>query len=141
MKIFLWFAILFLFGCIGCANSGNTGTKGVAVRENNLKESWQRNQISTYEYLSASIDLAHDKSVIRFNRHKALLTRYPKWVPGFHPRPDTKLRNSIAEAYAMGRIGDSEYESLMAQISALLDRWGDQRRILTRERFNLGYPR
>ena len=115
--------------------------KGVAVRESKLRESWQHNQLSTYEYLSASIDLAHDKSVIRFSRQKALLARYPKWVPSLHPRPDTKLRNSIAEAYGMGRIGDSEYESLMAQVSALLDRWGDQRRVLTKERFKLGYPR
>jgi hypothetical protein len=115
--------------------------EGIALRENNIKESWQRNQLSTYEYLSASIDLAHEKSLFRFNRHKALLTRYPKWVPSLHTRPDTKLRNSIAEAYAMGRIGDPEYESLMVQISALLDLWGEQRRILTRERFNLGYPR
>ena len=115
--------------------------KEIAVRESNLRESWQHNQLSTYEYLSASIDLAHDKSVTRFSQQKALLARYPKWVPSLHPRPDAKLRDNIAEAYAVGRIGDSEYDALMVQVSALLARWGDQRRVLTKERFKLGYPR
>jgi len=141
VKIISSFPLLILLGCMGCSHSGKTGMKEVALRENTLKESWQGNRISTYEYLCSSIDLARDKSEIRFRQHKSLLTRYPKWVPGLHPRPDAKLRRSIVEAYAEGRVSDSEYEDLMKQTSVLLDRWGEQRRILTKERFKLGYPR
>jgi hypothetical protein len=115
--------------------------EGISVRESKVKESWQRNQLSTHHYLSQVIDLAHEKSVIRFGKHRALLTRYPQWVPGLHPRPDAELRDSVVEAYGMGQLSDPEYESLMERISDLLNRWGDQRRILTKERFNLRYPR
>ena len=126
---------------MGCTHSGKTEMEGVALREQNLEESWQGNRISTYEYLCSSIALAHDKSEIRFRQHKTLMIRHPKWVPGLHPRPDAKLRNNVVEAYAEGRISDSEHENLMKQASVLLDRWGEQRRILTKERFKLGYPR
>ncbi len=126
---------------MGCSHLGKNGMEEVALRENKLKESWQGNRISTYEYLCSSIDLARDKSEIRFRQHKSLLTRYPKWVPGLHPRPDAKLRSSIVEAYAEGIVSDSEYENLMKQTSVLLDRWGEQIMILTIELFKLGYPR
>ena len=141
VKIIFFILLLVLLGGTGCTHSGKTGMEGIALRENSLEEDWQGNRISTYEYLCSSIDLAREKSEIRFRQHKSLLTRYPKWVPGLHPRPDAKLRSSIVEAYAEGRISDSEYENLMKQTSVLLDRWGEQRRILTKERFKLGYPR
>lgn len=126
---------------MSCTHSGKNRMEGVALREKILEEAWQGNRISTYEYLCSSIDLALDKSDIRFRQNKSLLTRYSKWVPGLHPRPDAKLRSNIVEAYAEGRISDSEYENLMKQVSVLLDRWGEQRRILIKERFKLGYPR
>ena len=141
VKIFLRPVLLLLLGASGCVHSQKDSVKEIEARERNLNDSWIVGQLSTYEYLSASIRLAHAKSVIHFRKHKALLTRYPKWVPGLHPRTDTKLRERVVEAYGKGQLNDSEYESLMEQLTTLLDQWGSQRRTLTKERFNLRYPR
>jgi hypothetical protein len=141
VKHFLRLVLLLLLGASGCVHSQNDSIKEIEARERNLNDSWFIGQLSTYEYLSASIGLAHAKSVIHFRKHKALLTRYPKWVPGLHPRTDTKLRERVVEAYGKGQLDGSEYESLMEQLTVLRERWGSQRRTLTKERFNLRYPR
>jgi len=133
--------LVLLLEASGCVHSQNDSIKEIEAREGNLNDSWIFGQLSTYEYLSASIGLAHAKSVIHFRKHKALLTRYPKWVPSLHPRTDTKLRERMLEAYGKGRLNDIEYESLMEQLTVLLERWGAQRRTLMKERFNLRYPR
>ena len=140
VKIIIGLSVLFLLGSSGCSYPGKTRTQEFALRERNLDESWKENRLSTFEYLWASIDLALDKSEVRFQQNKSLLARYPKWVPGLHPRPDASLRSSIADAYAKGRVSDSEYEVLIKRANVLLDRWGEQRRILTKERFKLRYP-
>lgn len=141
VKFIICSSILLALGSIGCTHSGSATIKEISLEENVILESWRNNQLSTYEYLSASIALAHEKSVVHFKRHKALLTRYPKWVSGLHPRPDTKLRSTLVESYRTGRINAEEYEELTEQVAGLLDRWGDQRRVLTQERFRLGYHR
>jgi hypothetical protein len=139
-KLFL-FWILFLWICLGCQYSNESGLAGLTVREERLTENWEANRLSTYNYLSGLIELAHEKSHLIFRKNKSLLVRYPKWSPVLHKRPGPGIRERVIDSYGKGQINEQEYEDLQKQASSLLKRWDVQRRYLSSERIKLRYPR
>ena len=137
----LLFSMLFCWICLGCQHSVESGLSGIALREEKLSKNWDANRISTYHYLSSLIELAHQRSILKFSKNKMILVRYPKWSPTLHKRPDGTLRKQISEAYAKGQIDDQQLEFLEKELSSLLARWDAQWREVSRERMKLRYSR
>ena len=141
MKSQVWPVILCSMMTIGCSHYGDSSLVGLSDREYDLWNAWQDNRIPTFDYLNGMIDLAIERSARNFSQRRYLLARSPKWSPSLHPRPDLKLRKLIIDSHRHGRIDESEHDALMDRLPELHRQWSDQRRLLTRDRFHLGFER